>query len=236
MAEIDFLLAARAEEMAGRCRKDKYGHGRVKLLEEKWHGFDLCLHRIPENWMRKPEKVKGYVEKQKLKGINMWTDSGLDALLKGENQPLPSAFLAEWILERQPFRPVMIINCKNVCLPACFRISDFVERVYRERNGLYLIGEVEVDPFLLEAIYEDSGLAVGNTDRIPETDGRCCVVVELGNESAEGLRRIPAGSVYLDLTSDPEKQRYFAIKRRDISYISARNFLDTALKTRYNAF
>lgn len=235
MAEIDFLLMTCADKVSGGGDRWKLGFQTVKIQKEKWHGFDLCLHRIPEKWKQRPEKIRDYVEKQKLKGINMWTDSGLDSLLQ-EEQPLPSVFLADWLLENMPFRPVLIVTCNNACLPEKFRIADFLEKNYQERNGLYLVGDLEMDTFLAEQIYEETGLVVGSLCRIPKVDGRKCVIVELGNEKAEGLRKIPVGSLYLDLTSDREKQRYFAVKRQDISYISARNFLDTALKTRYNAF
>ena len=61
------------------------------------------------------------------------------------------------------------------------------------------------------------------------------VLVEL-RANARILKEHPEfGSLYVDLTSDVEKRRQIREKRADISYISARNYLDTALKARYNA-
>lgn len=47
-------------------------------------------------------------------------------------------------------------------------------------------------------------------------------------------RKLPPGSIYLDMTSDPEKERLLFAKRKDIHYIGALNFLDTYVRKRYN--
>ncbi len=49
-------------------------------------------------------------------------------------------------------------------------------------------------------------------------------------------RSLPEGMIYVDMTSDSGKERLFLAKRKDISYISARNWLDTYVRKRYNTF
>ena len=48
------------------------------------------------------------------------------------------------------------------------------------------------------------------------------------------FRRLPEKLLYLDMTSDPEKERLLSAKRKDICYRSALNFLDTYVRNRYN--
>ena len=114
--------------------------------------------------------------------------------------------------------------------------EDFLRLVSADLNGLYLVGQKEAAwEHFSDWLYGESGLPVCFTNRIPETDGRKTVLVEL-RANARILKEHPEfGSLYVDLTSDVEKRRQIREKRADISYISARNYLDTALKARYNA-
>ena len=114
--------------------------------------------------------------------------------------------------------------------------EDFLRLVSVDLNGLYLVGQKEAAwEHFSDWLYEESGLPVCFVNRIPETDGRKTVLVEL-RANARILKEHPEfGSLYVDLTSDVEKRRQIREKRADISYISARNYLDTALKARYNA-
>ena len=114
--------------------------------------------------------------------------------------------------------------------------EDFLRLVSTDLNGLYLVGQKEAAwEHFSDWLYGESGLPVCFTNRIPETDGRKTVLVEL-RANARILKEHPEfGSLYVDLTSDVEKRRQIREKRADISYISARNYLDTALKARYNA-
>ena len=114
--------------------------------------------------------------------------------------------------------------------------EDFLRLVSTDLNGLYLVGQKEAAwEHFSDWLYGESGLPVCFINRIPETDGRKTVLVEL-RANARILTEHPEfGSLYVDLTSDVEKRRQIREKRADISYISARNYLDTALKARYNA-
>lgn len=116
-------------------------------------------------------------------------------------------------------------------------LERFLEDIFSELNGLYLVGaepEEELES-VLDWICEQSGLVACVTQRMPETDGRRTAVVDLRRNEKVPVRKIGPGSLYLDLTSESEKQRVLKQKRTDISYISARNYLDTVCKARYNA-
>lgn len=239
MAEIEFLLL---DQAAGQISSGKApGRHRMKARlpvcqEENWHGFSLRLHRVNAAWTESPRRIQDYVEKQKENGVQLWTDRGLDSFLKEHHQPLPSPQLACFLLKNQPFRQQMLFYRGQ--LPweyGRFWQEKFLENSYQDLNGLYLLGDGDVDNSFLEQIYGDSGLLAVCVDRMPEAEGRKCVFVDLAGADFGELRGLPEGCLYLDLRSDKEKQRYFALKRTDISYTSARNYLDIAMKARYNA-
>ena len=163
---------------------------------------------------------------------------------------MPDAALAAEILRGQPFRENLVLltdteettgqwsrGRENGIRPVS-RLwqEDFLRLVSVDLNGLYLVGQKEAAwEHFSDWLYEESGLPVCFVNRIPETDGRKTVLVEL-RANARILKEHPEfGSLYVDLTSDVEKRRQIREKRADISYISARNYLDTALKARYNA-
>ena len=235
METIDFLLMENTQEIAcGRYGRMSKKRRTVRIQKECWRGMEVRLHRIPQSWYRYPERIREYVDRQHKEHTELWTDSGLDSLLKGTIQPLPSAFLAAVILREQPFRPVLVLRCGQQGMAGWW--ETFLEPVYGKLKALYLLGEQGPEEWFLEKISEDSGLLPVRVMQMPEIDGRRCAVVDLQRGIPEKITRLPGGCLYVDLASDPEKERYFSVKRRDISYISARKYLDTALKTRYNAF
>lgn len=123
-------------------------------------------------------------------------------------------------------------------LPDIWWLERFLEEIFPNLNGLYLVGAGKMEELddCLEWIYEQSGLAVCVTQRMPDADGRRTAIVDLRRKARVPVRKIAAGSLYLDLASESEKQRILKEKRTDISYISARNYLDTVFKARYNVF
>lgn len=123
-------------------------------------------------------------------------------------------------------------------LPDIWWLERFLEEIFPNLNGLYLVGAGKMEELddCLEWIYEQSGLAVCVTQRMPDADGRRTAIVDLRRRARVPVRKIAAGSLYLDLASESEKQRILKEKRTDISYISARNYLDTVFKARYNVF
>ena len=189
----------------------------------------LCL--VPPVWAG-THRLADFVRALEEEGA-LWIAPELEGEFPGYRQPLPEPELGAFLLQQQPFRENLVILTGG----ESWWQERFLEDVFQDLNGLYLVGkrqEGEMEHFL-EWICEQSGLAACVTDRMPETDGRKTAVVDLCRDSRAHCRRVAPGSLYLDLTSDPEKCRVFRAKRRDISYISARNYLDTAFKARYNA-
>lgn len=176
--------------------------------------------------------------------------AGAGSCLGGLAAAVAGCALAAEILRGQPFRENLVLLAdaeetagqwsrgrENGIRPVS-RLwqEDFLRLVSADLNGLYLVGQKEAAwEHFSDWLYEESGLPVCFVNRIPETDGRKTVLVEL-RANARILKEHPEfGSLYVDLTSDVEKRRQIREKRADISYISARNYLDTALKARYNA-
>lgn len=217
-----------------------------------WRGYAVSLYLVPPVWAGS-NKLTEYVHRLGPQENSLWLAPELEAYFPGWKQPLPAPELAAYLLEQQPFRENMVIlsgaagrekNGKRKNAGSFSEREDgltdwqerFLEECFRDLNGLYLTGirEADAEEFL-EWLYEQSGLAGGVTDCLPDTDGRKTVVVDLCRDCRIAAGRLAAGSLYLDLTSNPEKQRILKEKRRDISYISVRNYLDTAFKARYNA-
>lgn len=229
--------------------KREYRDGRQKILTERfvWQERRVELYRIPPSFLkvkkerggigallgsRSVERLKGQLEKED--SVQLWIAPELDHIWKDFGQPVPDAFLGAYLWRQQPFRENMVILSEE----ADRRWQeDFVEEVFGQLNGLYLVGEKDAFYMedLAERIYEESGLLIGFVPEIPETDGRRTTVVELRKNARPPVREMAYGCLYLDLTSDPAKKRLIVEKRTDISYISARNYLDTAFKARYNA-
>lgn len=230
MAEIDFLLVEQEAE-GKNTRRVK----RAVCETIQWHGFLVQVHRITEGWLYKPHHLYAYLKKQREQGRSLWTDKCLDGILKGYSQPFPTVEFALFLLQNQPFREIMILNGTGENDNGRFWTEKFLESSFAQLNGLYLCGNTQADEAFLEYMYRESGLLAVQTLKTPQADGKKCVYVDLNRKGAADYRKLPRGCLYLDLTSDIEKQRCLSVKRHDISYVSARNYLDTALKVRYNA-
>lgn len=144
-------------------------------------------------------------------------------------------------------------------------LEAFLQEGYRCLNRLLVVSGVcageERLPFRDEIgyyrrIYRESGLVVQLVSgpevtaavRIPaaiRTAGDAfpgmplpgtTLCVDLREEFSVPLHALPEGTRYLDLTSKREKERLIDEKRSDICYTSTRNFLDTYVRNRYNAY
>ena len=242
------------QETAGQGQRRKKEQPRMQQF--LWLGARVRLHVIPPAWLlgdpqteengrkgnaRRPrtaaEKLRRYVARAVPEGETFWLSPELTPFFPGYTSPLPEPGLAAALLRRQPFKEilVMLLDAEDWNWVRWWQ-EPFLEDCFFDLNGLYLVGgkEEETQPFY-EWLYGQSGLVACVTPRVPETDGRRTAVVDLRFRRKPPLRELAEGSLYLDLTSQPEKQRLFKEKRRDISYISARNYLDTAFKARYNA-
>ncbi len=211
-----------------------------------WHGRPVCLYLIPAAWTQSKRlpllirKMGLSREEDSNSGEGMfWTAPELEDCLPGVGQPLPDPSLAAFLLREQPFREILVLltDEKEEGRKDWWQ-EDFLRECFGELNGLYLTGvrEKERDASFFDWMYGESGLLACFSDRLPVTDGRKTAVVDLRRKKRPPVRELAFGSLYLDLTSETEKQRLLREKRTDISYISARNYLDTAFKARYNAF
>ncbi len=222
--------------MRGRMPEGKRGlltrAPRVQVERFCWRENVVSLCLVPPVWAG-THRLADYMRVLEEEGSQLWIAPELEGEFPGYRQPLPEPELGAFLLQQQPFRENLVLLAGE----EGWWQERFLEDVFRDLNGLYLVGKgygAGTEHFL-EWICEQSGLAACVTDRMPETDGRKTAVVDLCRDSRVPCRKIAPGSLYLDLTSDPEKRRIFRAKRRDISYISARNYLDTAFKARYNA-
>lgn len=201
-----------------------------------WHENVVSLCLIPPAWAG-TRRLTDYVHMLGKNAEEMWIAPELEPHFPGWQQPLPDPELAVFLLREQPFREILVILSgeRQEHMEREWQ-ECFLEGCFADLNGLYLVGgqEEETTDFF-DWLYEQSGLPGVYLKSLPDTDGRKTIVVDLCREKRPPVRNIAAGSIYLDLTSDSEKQRILKEKRTDISYISARNYLDTAFKARYNA-
>lgn len=204
----------------------------------------LCL--IPPAWAGS-RKLTDFIYRMGGEGQELWMAPELEPYFPGWKQPFPEPELAAFILRRQPFRDNLVVLSQRTQKREEDGEGDlhrqtgwwqerFLEMVFTDLNRLYLVGDGwgSGTESLLDWLYEESGLAACVTDRMPDTDGRKTAVVDLCADSKIPVKKMAPGSLYLDLTSSPEKRRVMRQKRADISYISVRNYLDTAFKARYN--
>lgn len=201
-----------------------------------WRDYVVSLRLAPPAWAG-TRRLTDYVHMLGSQTGEIWIAPELDPYFPGWRQPLPDPELAAHLLAEQPFREILVIllgkspEHRNSWWQECF-----LECCFADLNGLYLVGAQEEDPSdFFDWLYEQSGLPACFLQGLPDTDGRKTIIADLCREGRPPVRKIAAGSIYLDLTSDPEKQRILREKRTDISYISVRNYLDTAFKARYNA-
>lgn len=221
-----------------------------------WQEYVVSLHLIPPSWAG-TNKTADYVRRMGEAARGLWIAPELEPCFPGWKQPFPEPELAAFLFLQQPFRENLVIltkkagngtgtadgadesgSLKAVRQENAWWLERFLEKCFADLNGLYLVGgdAVEETEEFLEWICEQSGLAACVTERMPDLDGRRTAVVDLEGSIQVAARKIPAGSLYLDLASGSEKRRIFREKRTDISYISVRNYLDTAFKARYNVF
>lgn len=201
-----------------------------------WHENAVSLCLVPPVWAG-TRRLTDYARMLGSGAGEIWIAPELDPDLPEWRQPVPDPGLAAFMLREQPFREILVIllEGKEGHMDKWWQ-ECFLEGCFTDLNGLYLVGgQKEESADFFDWLYEQSGLPACFLKCLPDTDGRRTAVVDLCQKERPPVREIAAGSLYLDLTSDPEKQRILREKRTDISYISARNYLDTAFKARYNA-
>lgn len=209
-----------------------------------WHGITVSLHQIPVSWPQSgrllsyARRVAEGREGGQTAAAPIWMAPELEPFFADYSQPFPDPELGAYLFGQLPFRETLILLTDEGKEDGEeWWQEEFLRRSFTDLNRLYLVGRKERkrDASFFEWLYEESGLLAACCERLPETDGRKTAVVELRRRVSPPAARLAPGSLYVDFTSEPKKQRLLCQKRTDISYISARNYLDTAFKTRYNA-
>lgn len=125
------------------------------------------------------------------------------------------------------------------------QVEQIVRDCYDRLNQMLIVGidaeALEIPYF--EDIYLNSGLvaelvseeALGTILKTVKKSGKT-VWIDLRQDCHIPWREIPEQTVYLDMTSDSEKERLLWAKRKDIRYITLWNFLDTYGRNRYNIY
>lgn len=212
---------------------------RVRVERFLWHTGIVALHLVPPCWIG-GRRLTAYVENLMKNQRNLWIAPELEKCFPGFESQRPEPELAAFLLQEQPFREILVLvtgASDYLYGGGEWWQQRFLECCFECLNGLYLVKEktTEAEREFYDWMYGQSGLPVCVTDELPVTEGRKTVVVDIDPAQRLPVRKLGQSCLYLDLTSDPEKQRILKRKRTDISYISARNYLDTAFKARYNA-
>lgn len=116
----------------------------------------------------------------------------------------------------------------------------YFRRIYRE-TGLVTGCAGSLQESLLPGTQEDIHLPAGGAGdfaqlgpgkRMGPRKGTLCIDMRKGYRVP--FRGLPAGTRYLDMTSEPDKERLLRAKRKDVRYLSALNVLDTYVRNGYN--
>lgn len=216
--------------------------------------LEVTLHLLPEKWSKDSkllgERFERYRESECRDPI--WVLSPLRRMLPvGEPAPLPDAALARLIWMEQEFRENLIVvmgtftdrSHEEELQAEADWLEEFLEDSYGRLNGLTVVSPAfeegmtvplhEMVPYY-EFLYDQTGLPVLGCGGLPAFSRKGAAVVDLRKGYRPSWRNLPEGSLYLDLTSDQEKERLIAVKRRDICYAAAFNFLDTHIRNMYN--
>lgn len=227
---------------------------RPLMWQEAEEEASFSFYMLPENWMKKPDKLK-----KRLPEWLEWAGSSGQLWLAPEIRRIyawrpgvPETELMRLFWKEQKSCRSMIVVMPD------FGKEDFYEEIgeeadclrqflgedYGALNGLLLISRVleneEIQISLEEEvpyyahIYQDTGLPVicAGTATAHGFDDGICIDMRPGYRIP--FRKLPRKLLYLDMTSDPEKERLLSVKRKDICYVSALNFLDTYVRKRYN--
>ena len=156
----------------------------------------------------------------------------------------------------QPFRENLIVllpeleeeEPERLLMRQAAWMQEFLGEDYGRLNGLLLVStavperagslSLTEDYAYYRHIYQDTGLPVIGAGMLPEYFRRKApertVCVDARLEGKAPFRCLPEKTLYLDMASDVERERLLHAKRRDVCYRSARMYLDTFVRKRYN--
>ena len=104
------------------------------------------------------------------------------------------------------------------------RLMEFLLLFSDRINELYLYDSYLSD-YEIEDITKEYGILPIKVKDM-EQMGECNLILDAGASIKMVRKYLPAKSVYIDLTENPDKRRYIMAKSAKIRYISLRNYLD----------
>lgn len=220
------------------------------------------FHMLPEGWMKKTEKLCGRLSAAAAEAGStgqIWIAPELRNILgKSETGaafcalPVPEAALMRLLWKQQGFCPRMTVILPDFGKEDFYGeieaeaelIREFLENDYEGLNGLLLVSRaleggglqisLEEEVPYYSHIYQDTGLPVICAGSPAGAGFRGSMCIDMRPGYRIPFRCLPENAVYLDMTSEKEKERLLCAKRKDISYVSALNILDTYVRKRYN--
>lgn len=188
------------------------------------------FHLIPAAWMAHgdslPQKVEQYLHRMGI--AEAYGGEGFSFLKTPKADPALAGLLWRECGSREQ---ALLLLPEEEALT-----EELLKGNYEDLNGLYVLGgDTERTEQMLEAIYEETGLAgvcLQEWTALPE---RRTVIVDLRKSGDLPWRLLPRQSIYADMDGSAIRERILRVKRPDISLCSVRNYLDTQGKGRYNA-
>ena len=169
---------------------------------------------------------------------------------------LPGLFWMARFYREQPFRENLIVllpeleeeEPERLLMRQAAWMQEFLGEDYGRLNGLLLVSSavperagslsLTENHAYYRHIYQDTGLPVIGAARLPEYFRRKApertLCVDARREGKAPFRCLPEKTIYLDMASDAGRERLLYAKRRDVCYRSARMYLDTFVRKRYN--
>lgn len=256
-------MAKRARPTAGKrfIRRRIMGNRPLEWTVSE-EDIQFRFHMLPEGWMKKTEKLCGRLQEavaEAAGGNQIWLAPELrNALGKTEaaavlcSLPVPEPALMRLLWKQQEFRPHMTIIMPDFGKEDFYEeieaeadlAREFLEDDYEGLNGLLLVSRtleegglqisLEEEVPYYSHIYQDTGLPVICAGSPADAFSRGSICIDMRPGYRIAFRRLPEKALYLDMTSEAEKERLLRAKRKDISYVSALNILDTYVRKRYN--
>ena len=224
---------------------------------------EIAFVMIPPRWLGRPERLGKRLIRTKRRwpprGQVWYEDRIRKALDIGKTAaaaPLPAPFWSFRFYQEQPFRENLVLLLPEPDAAQKGRLPSEQERWVGELlgekigrlNSLLLVSPVFSEtagsvPLTekgswLERVYQETGLPAAGAGRLPShyrnkrPDSAVCI--DACPCAGVPYRSLPEGTLYLDMTSEAEKERLLYAKRRDIRYESLRRYLDTYVRKRYN--
>ena len=242
---------------SGRPKRFADADGEVEitfvLLPSRWLKRPKKLEKrlIRMNRRHPPEGMVWYEDRlrEKLPEPVLYAEA-----LSGKS--LPGMFWMTRFYREQPFRENLIVllpeldeeEPERLLMRQAAWMQEFLGEDYGRLNGLLLVSaavperagslSLTEDYAYYRHIYQDTGLPVIGAGMLPEYFRRKApertVCVDARLEGKAPFRCLPEKTLYLDMASDVERERLLHAKRRDVCYRSARMYLDTFVRKRYN--